>query len=377
SCLTCRQQSKQSIKMKQFNTIQLLVCLCLFVGFSTNAQINTPSVSQKAKVSQRVGVSDITITYSRPSVNDRDIWGKLVPYGMNNLGFGTSTAAPWRAGADENTTITFSHDAKVEGKLIKAGTYGFHIEVKPDNKATLILSHDANAWGSFFYDQSKDALRADITTVSVPHHELLTYEFNEVAPNSATATLAWEKKGFPFAVSFDVNTIVLDEFRDQTRGRTGFMRQNWEQAATYALNNGGDLNEALIWINGAISGQFYSQKNFNNLAIKAQILNQLGKKDEFAKMMDEASDMANLNQLNALGYQMLGAKDYERALGYFKKAVEMDPNNPNVYDSLGEAYKAIGNKKEAIKQFKKSLSMNPPANVKANSEKHLKELGAL
>ena len=160
--------------MKQFNTIQLLLCLSLFVGFNSTAQITTPNVSQKATVSQRVGISDITINYSRPGVNNREIWGKLVPYGMNNLGFGTATAAPWRAGADENTTITFSHDAKVEGKSIKAGTYGLHMEVKPDNKATLILSHDIDAWGSFFYDKSKDALRADITTITVPHHELLT-----------------------------------------------------------------------------------------------------------------------------------------------------------------------------------------------------------
>ena len=363
--------------MKQFYKIQLLVCISLFIGFNTTAQINTPSVSQKAKVSQRVGISDITITYSRPSVNNRDIWGNIVPYGFNNLGFGTSKAAPWRAGADENTTITFSHDATVEGKPIKAGTYGLHIEVKPDNKATLILSHDADAWGSYFYDQSKDALRADISTTVVPHHELLTYEFNEVSPNSATITLAWEKKGFPFTVAFDVTTIVLNDFKDKTRGKTGFTRQNWEQAAAYALNNGGDLKEALVWIKNAISGQFYSQKNFNNLAIKAQILNKLGNKEEFAVIMDEASGMANTVQLNTLGYQMLGLKDYDRALSYFKKAVKMNPDNPNVYDSLGEAYKTIGNKKEAIKQFKKSLSMNPPPNVRANSERHLKELGAL
>ena len=363
--------------MKHYYNIQVLVCLCLFVGFNSTAQINTPNVSQKATVSQRVGISDITITYSRPSVNNREIWGNIVPYGMNNLGFGTSTAAPWRAGADENTTITFSHDAEVEGKSVKAGTYGLHIEVKPDNKATLILSHDTDAWGSFFYDPSKDALRADITTVTVPHHELLTYEFNEVTANSAIATLAWEKKGFPFSIAFDVTTIVLNDFREKTRGRTGFVRQNWEQAAAYALNNGGDLDEALTWINSAISGQFYSQKNFNNLAIKAQILNKLGKKEEFSEIMDEASGMANANQLNALGYQMLAMKDYDRALDYFKTAAKKDPDNPNVYDSLGEAYKTMGNKKEAIKHFKKSLSMNPPPNVKANSEKHLKELGAL
>lgn len=363
--------------MKKNNSIRTLLCLCFLVSTTAFAQLNTPRGSQQASVTQHVGVSSVSISYSRPSVRGRVIWGNLVPYGLNNLGFGTSTAAPWRAGADENTTITFSHDAKVEGQPIKSGTYGLHFIVNENDTATLILSKDANAWGSFFYEPSKDALRVDIKTLTVPFRELLTYEFNTVTPNSTTATLAWEKKAFPFTVSFDVANIVLSNFREQFKGQAGFQRQNWEQAAAYALNNGGDLNEALGWINNAIEGQFYSQKTFNNLAVKAQILNKLGKKADYNALMDEAAAMANANQLNTLGYQMLGAQNYDTALVYFKKAVEIDPTNPNVYDSLGECYKIMGDKKNAIKYFKKSLSMNPPPNVKANSERHLKDLGAL
>lgn len=363
--------------MKNNKLTTFCMLLVLTFSFSAYAQLNTPRGSQQASVSQRVGISDVSITYSRPSVKGREIWGKLVPYGMNNLGFGTATAAPWRAGANENTTITFSHDAKVEGKPIKAGTYGLHFEVKPDNTATLILSNDANAWGSFFYDKSNDALRADIKTITVPHHELLTFEFNDVKANSATATLAWEKKGFPFDIAFDVTNIVLNDARAKFKGQAGFQRQNWEQAARFALNNGGDLNEALTWVDAAITGQFFSQKTFNNLALKGQILNKLGKTEEYATLMDEASTMANINQLNNLGYQMIAAKDFNRALKYFKLNVANNPTNANVYDSLGECYKHMGDKKNAIKNLKKSLSLNPPANVKANSEKLLKELGAM
>ncbi|HMB99588.1 MAG TPA: DUF2911 domain-containing protein [Flavobacteriaceae bacterium] len=365
--------------MKQLNNLfgAGALALAFFLSTFSQAQINQPRGSQQATVSQRVGTSDVSITYSRPSVNDREIWGALVPYGMNNLGFGTATAAPWRAGANENTTITFSDDAKVEGKDIKSGTYGLHIEVKEGDKATLILSHDANAWGSFFYDPSHDALRADITTNVVPHKELLTYEFNTVSPNSAVASLVWEKKEFPFTVEFPVTDIVLNEFREKSIGQLGFFRQNWEQAANFALNNGGDLNEALGWIDGAIAGNFYSQKTVNNLGIKAQILNKLGKTEEYGAVLDEAASMANMNQLNNLGYQMLAAKDYERAIKYFKQNVENNPDNANCYDSLGEGYKMAGDRENAIKNLKKSLSMNPPANVKANSEKLLKELDAL
>ncbi|WP_230401647.1 DUF2911 domain-containing protein [Hanstruepera ponticola] len=361
--------------MKKINFY--VVLLLLVYSTSAQAQLNTPRGSQLATVTQRVGITDISITYSRPSVNGREIWGSLVPYGMNNLGFGTATAAPWRAGANENTTITFSHDAYVEGKPIKAGTYALFFEVKPNNEATLILSKDNQAWGSFYYDQKRDALRANISTKKAQHHELLTFEFNTVNTNDAIASLVWGDKEFPFKIAVDVTDVVLDEFRAKSNGQFGFNRQNWEQAAAYALNNGGDLNEALGWIDGAISGNFYSQKTFNNLAIKGQILNKLGRTDEYAALMDEASGMANKQQLNALGYQMMNAKDYERAVAFFKENIERHPDDPNGYDSLGECYKNMGENQKAIKNFKKSLSMNPPANVKANSEKHLKELGAL
>jgi hypothetical protein len=363
--------------MIQNHLSKLILCLILCIQSSVFAQLNFPNGSQHATVSQRVGITDVSISYSRPSVNGREIWGKLVPYGMNNLGFGTATESPWRAGADENTTISFTHDVTVEGKTLKAGTYGLHMIIYEEGKATLIFSNNSTSWGSFFYEPSQDALRVDVQTEEVPFTEQLTYGFINVEPNSATAVLNWENKQIPFKIGVDVTNIVLSDIRKKLKNQPGFQRQTWEQAANYALNNGGDLNEALGWINNAIEGQFYSQKTFNNVAIKARIMNKMGKTDEYSNLMDEASTMANANQLNNLGYQMLGTKDYERALTYFKNAVELDPTNPNVYDSLGECYKTMGDKKNAIKYLKKSLSMNPPPAVKANSEKLLTELEAM
>lgn len=357
-------------------TITLLTGLALLLfSISAVAQLNVPRASQMASVSQRVGITDITITYSRPSVNGREIWGKLVPYGMNNLGFGTATAAPWRAGANENTTIEFTHDVKVEGKDIQAGTYGLHIEVKENGTATVIFSHNSTSWGSFFYDEKEDALRVDVTTGETHHHELLTYEFNEVAPTSTTASLAWEKKEIPFKIEVPVTEIVLTDIRKSLKSSPGFSRENWEQAARYAMNNRGDLNEAMQWINNAIQGQFYSKKTVANLAVKAAILDKMGKKAESLALIDEAADMATTAELNVLGYQMLNAKEYDRALKFFKRNVKNNPKDANVYDSLGEAYKVMGDRKNAIKNLRKSLSLNPPANVRANSIKLLKELG--
>lgn len=358
-------------------TTKIVIGLLLCISFTATAQLDTPRGSQMASIMQRVGTTDITITYSRPSVNGREIWGKLVPYGMNNLGFGTSKAAPWRAGANENTTITFTHNVKVEGKDIEAGTYGFHINVKDDENATIILSKDKDAWGSYFYDPANDALRADVKLKDIEHTELLTYTFDEVDNNSATASLKWEKKAIPFKIEVNVAEIVLEDIRAQFKGQKGFTRQNWEQAANFALNNGGDLDEALSWINAALEGQFFSQKTVNGLTIKAQILQKKGDTEGFGKTMDEAVAMANPNQINRMGYAMINFKDYDRAIKYFEMNVENDPKNANWHDSLGEAYRAKGDTKTAIKHFKKSLALNPPANVKANSEKNLKELGAM
>ena len=347
----------------------------LFLGASAVAQLDLPRGSQMAKVSQRIGITDATIIYSRPSVNNREIWGKLVPYGMNNLRFGTAKESPWRAGANENTVIKFTSDVKIEGQDLAAGKYGLHMIIHEGNKATVIFSKNHNAWGSYFYDSSDTILQVDVDTKEVAHTELLTFDFVKVDATSATLALNWEKKQIPFKIEVDVTKLVLEDIRKKMQDSPGFNRQTWEQAATYSMNNGGDLNEAMKWIDNAIAGQFYSQKTFDNMSIKSQILRKSGKKSEAIAMADEMADMANTNQLNTLGYQLLGFGEHQKALKYFKMNVKNNPKNANVYDSLGEAYKTVGDNKNAIKNLKKALSLNPPANVKANSEKLLKALG--
>jgi tetratricopeptide (TPR) repeat protein len=322
-----------------------------------------------------VGISEITINYSRPAVKGREIWGKLVPYGMNNLGFGTAKESPWRAGADENTTISLSHDTTIEGKSLRSGTYGLHIAPLENGDATIIFSNNSTAWGSFFYNPDEDALRVNVKTKEIKTMEMLTFDFSAVSPNSTTVSLKWDTKEIPFKIEVPVNEIVLKNIREELQNAPGFTNQSWIQAANFALNNGGDLDEALNWVNASISGQFFSQKNANNLLVKSRILAKMGKQEESLKILDEASSMANINQLNGMGYQMLNQKQYDLALKFFKMNIKNNPTNANCYDSLGEAYKVMGDKENAIKNLKKALTLNPPANVKANSEKLLKELG--
>lgn len=235
----------------------LLFCLLLYCT-GAHAQIQTPrGPSPQATVSQTIGLTTITVDYSRPSVRNRPVYGtNLAHYGFQNLGFGTSTAAPWRAGANENTTISFTHNVTVGGKPLEAGTYGYFIAIGETGNSTVILSKNSTAWGSFFYDQSEDALRVDISPIPVAHQETLLFEFTEITPTSTTLVLKWEKKGFPLKIEVPVSEIVLNEARKSMQDQPGFNRQTWEQAAAYALQNGGDLNEALGWINNAIEGKF-------------------------------------------------------------------------------------------------------------------------
>lgn len=342
--------------------------------------VTTPRpVSPAAELKQTIGLSQVTVNYSRPRLTlngvDRTgkIWGTQVPYGLTNLGFGTATKAPWRAGANENTVITFSDEVKIEGKTLAAGKYGFHIIVYEDNRATLIFSKNYTSWGSFYYDESEDALRVDITTKEIPKTEVLTYEFIEMGTDFAVLALSWEKKQFPFKLEFDVQKIVLQNFRNELRSTASFTWQGFNDAATYCLQNQINYEEAIKWSEASIR----LNRNFRNLSTKALLLSASGKKAEGEKMLDEAVAVANQAQINNLGYQLLGQKDYQLAIKYFILNTQKYPTDANSFDSLGEAYKIAGDKENAIKNLKKALTLNPSPAVRANSEKLLKELGAL
>ncbi len=340
--------------MKQVYKKSLVAMSLALLFFSTQAmaQLNLPRGSQQAKVSQRIGITDVSIHYSRPRVNDREVWGKLVPYGMNNLGFGTAKESPWRAGANENTVIKFTDDVKIEGQPLAAGKYGLHMVIHEDNKATIIFSKSSGAWGSYFYDPADDVLKVDVATTAIAHTELLTFEFIEVDATSAIAALRWEKKQIPFKVDVDVTNVVLADIRRKLENAPGFNRQTWEQAANFSLNNGGDLDEALGWINGAIAGQFFSQKNFNNMNIKAGILTKQGKTEEAEAVMDDALEMATVFETHAYGRQLIAQGKKDKALEVFKINAKKNKGSWPVDFGLARGYAATGNYKTALKHLK-------------------------
>lgn len=360
--------------MKNKLYLLLAIGLC-FTSSGLYAQgITVPNASSpKATVSQTIGISTITITYSRPSVRGREVWGKLVPYGWNAQGFGSGVSAPWRAGANENTVLTLSHEAKVLGKPVPAGTYGLFFVINQDNSGELILSKDTHSWGSFWYDASHDQMRAPIKITENTFVEALTFDFIGNDKNATTVVLNWEKKQFPVRIEFDTDNIVMANAVEQLKGPVGFNWQGYASAANYALNNKVNTDQAMKWIDQAIQ----QEKNFPNLQIKAGLYRLANNNAEADKLMKEALPIATEVQINAYGYQLMGAGQVDKAIEVLALNTTKFPASANAWDSLGEAYATKGDKANAVKNFKKSLSLNPAPAVRANSEKFLKELGAL
>jgi len=361
---------------KLFNNffLWLVLATSFSIGGFAQGVITTPRTPSPAStVSQTIGISTVTVSYSRPSVKGREIWGKLVPFGWNKETFGYGNPAPWRAGANENTVITFSHDATVQGKPVPAGSYGLFFVINADNSGEVILSKDYRSWGNFWYDATHDLMRAPIALRENAHTEMLTYSFISIDKNSGELALSWEKKLFPVKIEFAVDDLVLANATEQLKNMVGFGWQGFNSAANYCLQNKFNLDQGLKWSDQAIA----INKSFATLNTKAGILKEMGKADEGEKLLTEALPIATEVEINNYGYQLLGQNKHDKAIEVFAMNTKKFPNSANTWDSLGEAYATKGDKPNAIKNFKKALSMNPPPGVKANSEKFLKQLGAM
>ncbi|MGC1240279.1 MAG: DUF2911 domain-containing protein [Chryseosolibacter sp.] len=368
---------KPSRKLKQLSLILRaipMICLTALAVQAIAQPITTPrTASPAASMTQTIGISTVTVHYSRPAVKGRQIWGALVPYGWNVEGFGARKEAPWRAGANENTVIVFSHPVKVEGTTVPAGSYGLFFTVNADNTGEVVLSKDHQSWGSYWYDPANDQLRAKIKLREIPHTEFLTYDFINLTKNTGELVLNWEKKQFPVKLEFAVDEIVMTNAEQELKGPAGFTPQGFISAASYALQNNVNHEKAMGWIDQALA----QNNSFATKQIKAGLLKQAGNTAEGDKLMQEAMATGTETELNNYGYQLLGQGTHDTAIEVFVLNTERFPKSANAWDSLGEAYATKGDKSNAIKCFKRSLGLNPAANVKANSEKFLKQLGAM
>jgi hypothetical protein len=330
------------------------ILLLILVGLSLTTQaqqVKTSRMSKLATVSEQIGITDVIVNYSRPAVNGREgkIWGDLVPYGFVDYHYGTSKAAPWRAGANENTTIEFSTDVTIEGRPLGAGKYGFFVAMGPD-KATLVFSKDHNAWGSFYYNPANDALRVEVpVTTTAERVEWLKYEFSAETDSSAVALLEWEKRKIPFTIAVDLKKTQVDAYRYAfNSGEFYEYWQNMQQAADFCLVNDVNTEEGLSWADRSIH-TYFGEANFPTLSTYAGLLVKVGRRHEADSLMKLAWPKGSMNDIYYYGYKLMHRKMYKEAFEAFKVNYDKAPKEWFTNFGLAKGYAGIGDKASALK----------------------------
>ena len=296
---------------------RIVLCAALFVavaGAQVAAQeflLKLPRTSPRARVTQTIGITDISVDYGRPGVKGRRIWGSLVPYDR-----------VWRSGADENTFITFSTPVIVGSHEIPAGSYGIHM-IPGRVYWTIILTSQYRAWGSFTYDDSEDVVRLQVRPHEVLHRERLLYFFEDIASNSTRVSMEWEKRGVSFEITVDVNATVVADLRDTLRGRAGRWWAGWFKAAAWCMEHNTNLDEALGWIERSIA----SDRNFINVRTKALILEKQGYTGEAQAAMREAVSIAPESPVLKYAEILMADGETDRAISVLKENLRKNPES--------------------------------------------------
>ena len=360
---------KKYSKIKSVSALLIVMSFfCQVPVFSQMMRLPETNVNYKCKTARMLGATNIEINWNAPGVKGREgkIWGTDIAwYGFNALGFGSYTASPWRAGADECTTIYFSTDVTVNGKPLPAGKYAFFIALNPDS-STLIFNKNTNEWGSYFYKSEMDVLRVSTQQQkgAIESKERLEYTFSKQTAKSVEVNLEWEYWRIPFTVEVDLVKTTLDYIRSQMSGAAGFDPPSLESAANWCLQNNINIDEALVWINSAVDPNLGGVNSFKALSTKAGLLNKQNKKEEAAKLMATAMDNGNVNDIHSYGRQLLTENKTKEAMEVFefnyKKFNGAWPTNAG----LMRGYSALGDLKKALQYGKAALEQAPSEEIK-------------
>jgi tetratricopeptide (TPR) repeat protein len=218
---------------------------------------------------------------------------------------------------------------------------------------TVILSREANAWGSFSYDPTEDLLRLRVTPRSAEFTERLAYTFDDPAEGSVVATLRWERLAVPIPIEVDVRRVVADSLREQLRGFSRFFWQPWSQAAAWCAANDTNLREATEWASQSIA----LNENFTNLRVKAALLERQGDAASAAALVRRSFEVATEADVNTYGYLLMGQNKVDSAIAVFRRNVKEHPGSWNAWDSLGEAYARRGDVALAVEAYTRARKL--------------------
>lgn len=329
-----------------------LICSFLVLAGGVHAQtvMALPEASQRAVVSQRIGLTDITIVYHRPLVNGRKVWGSLVPYDQ-----------VWRAGANENTTIEFSSPVAVEGQPLAKGIYGLHMMPGTDSWQ-VIFSKAYTSWGSFSYDQKEDALRVTVKPQPSETHEALTYDFDNLEPGSVAVKMQWEKLAVPFKVSANETDVTLASLRQELRSGKQYAWTGFAEAANYCLQHNVALDEGLGWASQSIQ----VEERFDNVMLKAGLLKALNRTTEAAAARDKAFTLATPTQIYFYARGLQTQNQPAQAMEIFRITLKRFPDHWLGHMAAARLASANGDYAGALKEVKVVQGMDIPDAQKAN-----------
>ncbi len=367
--------------MKLHTRLALSALLLLTIQAAALAQaIQLPEggTNFKRKTGTRVGVTDIEINWNAPGVKGREgkIWGTPVAwYGFSVLGFGSNMESPWRAGANEGTTISFSTDVTINGKKLAAGNYGFFIAVYPDS-CTLIFNKNTHGWGSYFYNKDLDVLRVSARQQKdlKESRERLDYIFSKETDRSIEVGLEWERWRIPFAVEVDLVGTSLASIRTQLSGALGFDPPSLEAAAAWCLRNQVNYADALAWINVVVDPNMGRVNTFSAMSTKAGLLAKLNQQAEADKVMQAALVNANAMEMHQYGRQLLSEKKLKEAMVVFETNYKKNNGAWPTNGGMMRGYSAMGDLKKALEYAKKAAAQAPNDEMKKFMEQAVKTL---
>jgi tetratricopeptide (TPR) repeat protein len=326
--------------------------------FNIHRPIVLPDKSPEALVKQTIGYTDISIQYHSPGARGRQIWGGIVPFGQ-----------VWRAGANENTVFSITHDAEIEGQILPAGTYGLHL-LPEKEEWTFIFSKNHTSWGSYFYDQKEDVLRITVPVETAPEfREWMSFDFHQRDRGEASVQLSWGAQRAGFSIQLDIDQIALENIRLQLRSDAYWEWFSWCQAAAYCAEYEINTDEALEWIDRSIA----MQENFSNWDVKSDLLRQKGDPKGAQEAIQRAIEVGTPVYIERYARRFLGKKEYDKAVELFDKALEKDPTYWRALMNKGVALEGMNKKLDALKAYKLALG-SAPKNIKQSIEEKIKKL---
>lgn len=360
----------------------LMTFFALAAFLSLNAQaIRIPQNNNyPSSAGRSVGATAIEVKWNSPGVKGREgnIWGTGIAwYGFSVLGFGSNMGSPWRAGADECTTVSFSTDVMINGKKLAAGKYALFMALQEDS-TTLIFNKNIEAWGSYFYDEKLDVLRVKTKQIkNMPtSQERLNFTFYDQTDNAVSLGLDWEYWRIPMVIEVDLKSTMLAHIKSQMSGELGFDPPSLQAAANWCEQNNVNLEEALNWINSATSPNLGGLTNFNTLSTKSKILAKLNKGDEAKKIMDQAMEVATAVELHQYGRRLLNEKKVDEAMMIFDKNYKKNNGAWPTTVGMMRGLSAKGDYKKALEYARTALTQATDDINKKSIEAAIKNLEA-